>query len=137
MSSNISKDDAKQAISTLFNFTKEQSKHGVELLKDKLHQKKEDNAELRAIFDESDDEEETPMSLEDIEQALSTDDEKVDFVDMNFEQLIDFILTRMAKLTKKTRQHEKEIDEMNKKLDWAKGKIDKLEKRVEKLEENK
>ena len=137
MSDNISKDDAKQAISTLFNFTKEQSKHGVELLKDKLHQKKEDDAELQAIFDEGDDEEETPMSLEDIEQALSTDDEKVDFVDMNFEQLIDFILTRMAKLTKKTRQHEKEIDEMNKKLDWAKGKIDKLEKRVEKLEETK
>ena len=137
MSDNISKDDAKQAISTLFNFTKEQSKHGVELLKDKLHQKKEDDAELRAIFDEGDDEGETPMSLEDIEQALSTDAEKVDFVDMNFEQLIDFILTRMAKLTKKTRQHEKEIDEMNKKLDWAKGKIDKLEKRVETLEENK
>lgn len=137
MSDNISKDDAKQAISTLFNFTKEQSKHGVEFLKDKLHQKKEDDAELRAIFDESDDEEEMPMSLEDIEQALSTDDEKVDFVDMNFEQLIDFILTRMAKLTKKTRQHEKEIDEMNKKLDWAKGKIDELEKRVEKFEENK
>ena len=44
MSDNISKDDAKQAISTLFNFTKEQSKHGVELLKDKLHQKKEDDA---------------------------------------------------------------------------------------------
>lgn len=137
MSDNISKDDAKQAISTLFNFTKEQSKHGVELLKGKLHQKKEDDAELRAIFDESDDEEEMPMSLEDIEQALSTDDEKVDFVDMNFEQLIDLILTRMAKLTKKTRQYEKEIDEMNKKLDWAKGKIEKLNKRVEKLEENK